>query len=103
MWDYFVFNICLLNQIVHSSCWRTGALIKGWFPWRTKKVTSQFIEKYSTLSVKTDTYILKKKKKKQLKTLASMSIVYIAYHLQLEGNISGKSCHGNTFLLQMRS
>lgn len=32
-----------------------------------------------------------------------MSIVYIAYHLQLKGNISGKSCHGNTFLLQKRS
>lgn len=32
-----------------------------------------------------------------------MLIVYIAYQLQLEGNMSGKSCHGNTFSLQIRN
>lgn len=38
VWDYFSFNIWLWIQIHHNSCWRTVALIKGWFPWRTKKV-----------------------------------------------------------------
>lgn len=27
-----------------------------------------------------------------------MSIVYIAYHQQFEGNISGKSCHRKVFI-----
>lgn len=35
--------------------------------------------------------------------MAPMPVAYMAYDLQLEGNISGKSSHGNTFLLQMRS
>lgn len=32
-----------------------------------------------------------------------MPIAYMAYDLQLEGNILGKSSHENIFLLQMRS
>lgn len=35
--------------------------------------------------------------------MAPMPIACMAYDLQLEGNISGKSSHGNTFLLQTRS